>query len=40
MVGALAVQLARPRARAVIATALANEVELVRALGVDHVIDV
>jgi len=39
-VGSLAVQLARPHAREVIATALSHEVPWVRALGVDHVIDV
>lgn len=39
-VGSLAVQLARPRAREVIATALSNEVPFVHALGVDRVIDV
>ena len=39
-VGALAVQLARPRAREVIATALLPEVEFVRALGIEQVIDV
>ncbi len=39
-VGSLAVQLARPRAREVIATALSHEVPFVRTLGVDHVIDV
>jgi len=39
-VGSLAVQLARPHAREVIATALSHEVPFVRALGVDQVIDV
>lgn len=39
-VGALAVQLALPRAREVIATALPSDVPFVRALGVDQVIDV
>jgi len=39
-VGALAVQLARPRAREVIVTALPHEVAIVRALGVERVIDV
>jgi NADPH:quinone reductase-like Zn-dependent oxidoreductase len=39
-VGALAVQLARRRAREVIATALSHEVPFVRGLGVDRVIDV
>ncbi len=39
-VGALAVQLARPRAREVIVTVLPNEVPIVRALGVERVIDV
>jgi NADPH:quinone reductase-like Zn-dependent oxidoreductase len=39
-VGALAVQLARPRAREVIVTALSNELAIVRALGVERVIDV
>ena len=39
-VGALAVQLARPRARHVIATARTHDVEFVRSLGVDQVIDV
>ncbi len=39
-VGALAVQLARSRAREVIVTALPHEVESVQALGVEQVIDV
>lgn len=39
-VGALAVQLARSHAREVVATALPGEVASVRALGVQHVIDV
>jgi NADPH:quinone reductase-like Zn-dependent oxidoreductase len=39
-VGALAVQLVRSRARDVIVTALSNEVAMVRALGVERVVDV
>jgi NADPH:quinone reductase-like Zn-dependent oxidoreductase len=38
-VGALAVQLARPRAAQVFVTALPDEVEFVRSLGATHVID-